>query len=346
MKKTLFMLAAASLAMTACTNTEEVEQGFAQASKQIGFVSHVNKNTRALGNDNFTQFSVFGSYTKGTSTTPVQIFNKTVVTKGENGWNYTDEARYWIQDATYTFYAYSKENVTTNATRFEGATLTLDSYTVDGTEANQKDLVFAEAKNITGKESGNEKVPFDFKHILSKIAFNFTSNFPEDYTVKVDQVQIRNMRDKGTFNASTGKWGSQIRSTGDDIENPDEMLTINITTPDNALAKGENVETEFIYVLPFEYKSPNVRLYFRLTIENALNEKVVSQKVNFGAFKPIWEKGKAYRYNVRLTGEEAGLEKIEFTTDKDMKLDEWETGTTEGIEFDFGSQVQTPTPEV
>lgn len=103
------MLAVASLAMTACTNTEEVEQGFAQTSKQIGFVSHVNKNTRALINDNFEQFSVFGSYTKGTSTIPVQIFNKTVVTKGESGWNYTDEARYWIQDATYTFYAYSKK---------------------------------------------------------------------------------------------------------------------------------------------------------------------------------------------------------------------------------------------
>lgn len=343
MKKTLFMLAVASLAMTACTNTEEVEQGFAQTSKQIGFVSHVNKNTRALINDNFEQFSVFGSYTKGTSTIPVQIFNKTVVTKGENGWNYTDEARYWIQDATYTFYAYSKKNGVTNTTRFEGASLTLDGYVVDGTEANQKDLVFAEAKNIIGKESGNEKVPFDFKHILSKIAFNFTSNFPKDYTVTVDQVLIRNMRDKGTFTASTGTWGGQFRSTGDDIENPDDMLTINVTTPDNTLAKDESIETGFIYVLPFAYQSPNVRLYFRLTIINGLGEKV-SQKVNFGAFKPTWEKGKAYRYNVTLTGEEAGLEKIEFTTDKDMNLDGWETGT-DNIEFNFGSQVETPTPE-
>lgn len=342
MKKTLFMLAAASLAMTACTNTEEVEQGFARTSKQIGFVSHVNKNTRALGNESFKQFSVFGSYTKGTSTIPVQIFNKTIVTKGNEGWKYTDEARYWIDGATYRFYAYSKENETTNTTRFEGAELTLDNYTVDGTEANQKDLVFASAVNISGKESGNEKVPFDFKHILSKIAFNFTSNFPEDYTVTVDDVQIRNMRDKGTFTASTGMWSNQTRSKEDD-ENPDNMLTIDVATPANALAKNENIDTESIYVLPFAYQSPNVRLYFRLTIKNRLGE-TVSQKVNFGAFKPTWDKGKAYKYNVTLTGEEAGLEKIEFTTDENMKLDDWETGT-DNIEFNFGSQVETPTPE-
>ncbi len=342
MKKTLFMLAAASLAMTACTNTEEVELGFAQTSKQIGFVSHVNKNTRALGNDNFNKFSVFGSYTKGTSTTPVQIFNKTIVTKGNDGWSYADEARYWIDGATYKFYAYSKENGATNTTRFEGAELTLDNYTVDGTEANQKDLVFASAVNIPGKESGNEKVPFDFKHILSKIAFNFISNFPEDYTVAVDGVQIRNMRDKGTFTASTGKWSNQTRSKEDD-ENPDNMLIINLTTPENTLEKNENIDTESIYVLPFVYQSPNVRLYFRLTIKNGLGD-IVSQKVNFGAFKPIWDEGKAYRYNVKLTGEEAGLEKIEFTTDKDMNLDGWETGT-DNIEFNFGSQVETPTPE-
>lgn len=340
MKKSLLTLTVATLGFAACTNTEDIENGVFQSGKQIGFESHVNKNSRALVNDNFTQFSVFGSYMKGTSSTPVQIFNKQIVTKKEDKWVYADaNARYWIDGAEYTFYAYSKENGTTGTTRFSGAALTLEEYTVDGTEANQKDLVFASEK-ATGKESGNEKVAFDFKHILSKICFKFTSNFPEGYTVKVDQVQIRNMRDKGTFTASTAAWTGQKRSKETEVAN--EMLTIFVpfaeADVDKVLNPKGEVRTNDIYVLPFAYEHPNVRLYFRLTITNS-NDEVVSQKENFGAFQPTWAKGTAYCYNVTLTGTEAGLEKIEFTTDTNMKLDGWATGTDD-VDFNFGAEVK------
>ena len=91
-------------------------------------------------------------------------------------------------------------------------------------------------------------------------------------------------------------------------------------------------------MLPFAYTQPNVRLYFQLTIINE-NGAVVSQKVNYGAFKPTWAKGTAYSYNVTLTGKEAGLEKIEFTTSDDMDLEGgWATGT-DNVEFNFGSEV-------
>ncbi|MDE5956657.1 MAG: fimbrillin family protein [Bacteroidales bacterium] len=339
MKKSLIIFAAAALAMTACTTTKDIDYGVAQASKQVSFTSHVNKNTRALVNDNFSQFSVFGAYTTNASTTPVQIFNATVVSKNGADWTYTDEARYWIKDASYTFYAYSKENGTTGTSRFEGKELTLVDYTVDGTPENQKDLVFAAAENVVGKETGNAKVAFDFKHILSKIRFTFTCNFPEGYKVKVDQVEIRNFRDKGTFTASTAAWTNQERSV--ENENADDMLKMSVAFAADAVTELEpaaSVATQDVYVLPFAYEQPNVRLYFRLTITNA-NEETVSQKVNYGAFKPTWAKGTAYNYNVSLTGAAAGLEKIEFTTDPSMNLDGWATGT-DNVEFNFGTEVQ------
>ena len=49
--------------------------------------------------------------------------------------------------------------------------------------------------------------------------------------------------------------------------------------------------------------------------------------------------GTAYCYNVTLTGTEAGLEKIEFTTDTNMKLDGWATGTDD-VDFNFGAEVK------
>lgn len=339
MKKSLLTLAVAALGFAACTNTEDIESGVLQTAKQIGFESHVNKNSRALVNENFNKFSVFGSYVTATNTTPVQIFNNIAVSKNGTDWKYTDAARYWIKDANYTFYAYSKENGTTGTSRFTGAELTLEDYTVDDTEANQKDLVFA-AATATGKENGNEKVAFDFKHILSKLHFTFESNFPTGYTVTVDQVKIRNMRDKGTFTASTGVWSGQWRSN--ETEVADEMLTIAVPFADEnankVLNPKETVETNDIYVLPFAYTQPNVRLYFRLTIKNA-NGETVSQKENYGAFKPTWAIGTAYNYKVTLTGAEAGLEKIEFTTDPNMDLDGWTPGTDD-VEFNFGAEVQ------
>lgn len=340
MKKSLIILAAAALAMAACTTTKDIDYGVAQASKQVSFTSHVNKNTRALSNDNFSQFNVFGSYTTATSTTPTQVFNDIAVTKNGTDWTYSGDARYWIKDATYTFYAYSKENGKTGTSRFNAAELTLEDYTVDAASENQKDLVFASAPNITGKESGNDKVAFDFKHILSKIRFKFTSDFPEGYKVKVNQVEVRNFRDKGTFTASTGEWTNQKRSV--ETEAAEQMLKISATfaeaDTDKELERTQSVATQDIYVLPFAYTQPNVRLYFQLTIINE-NGAVVSQKVNYGAFKPTWAKGTAYSYNVTLTGKEAGLEKIEFTTSDDMDLEGgWATGT-DNVEFNFGSEV-------
>ncbi len=339
MKKSLIILAAAALAMAACTTTKDIDYGVAQASKQVSFTSHVNKNTRALSNDNFSQFNVFGSYTTATSTTPTQVFNDIAVTKNGTDWTYSGDARYWIKDATYTFYAYSKENAKTTTSRFNAAELTLENYIVNAANDNQKDLVFASAKNIIGKESGNEKVAFDFKHILSKIRFTFTSNFPVGYKVRVDQVEVRNFRDQGTFTASTGEWSAQSRTNNAELA--DQMIKISVpfaeADADKDLAPQDEVVTKDIYMLPFAYTQPNVRLYFRLTITNANNE-VVSQKVNYGAFKPTWAKGTAYNYKVTLTGAEAGLEKIEFTTSEGMNLGDWAEGT-DNVEFNFGSEV-------
>lgn len=346
MKKTLFMLAVASLAMTACTNTEEVEQGFAQTSKQIGFVSHVNKNTRALVNDNFKQFSVFGSYTTQTNKTPIQVFNGTVVKKGtDNNWSYTDGARYWIENANYNFYAYSKGNGTTENVRLDLETgkFSLVNYIVNND--NQKDLVFASAI-ATGKSEKNEKVAFDFKHILSKIQFNFISDFPKGYTLTVDQVELKNMRDRGDFELSGDEfqWRNVVRTTGEEEVAENNMTQINIPFKTAAISgalgdSGKEDETPVlseatadIYVLPYVYEKSNVRIYFQVTIKNA-NGIQVSQKRNFGAFTPTWLKGTAYKYNVKLTGAEAGLEKIEFTTATDMNLDGWEQGNDTDLNF-------------
>lgn len=342
MKKSVLLLAAAAMTLTACTNTEEIESGSSQATGQIGFASHVNKNTRALDNANLEKFYVSAAYTTAANTAnPVQILNLETVTKEGSVWNYAN-TRYWINGATYSFYAYSKENETSTNARFDNATakFSLHNYKVDADAANQKDLVFASAENILGKETGNDKVAFNFKHILSKACFNFISDFPEGYTIDVTNVQIRNFRDQGTFDDATGTfaWKDVNRSYAD---NDADWVTLSLPFAENVkhegmVNKNEAITGEF-YVLPFNYTQANVRLRFTLTVKNQ-NGETVSTSVRRTDFKPVWAQGHAYKYNVTLTGAAAGLEKIEFTVDENAGVEGWETGT-DNVEFTFGSEV-------
>lgn len=92
--------------------------------------------------------------------------------------------------------------------------------------------------------------------------------------------------------------------------------------------------------MPFQYTEPNVRLAFTIEVFNKNNESVLKANLR-GSFKPTWDMGKAYNYNVTLTGTQAGLEKIEFTTAPGMNLDGWETGT-DNVHLNFGTETTNP----
>lgn len=329
MKRFSILLAVAALAMTACSKSETEGAAPAAQTKAIGFDSHVNKSSRALTNANLAKFYVSGAYTTATNSTPVQIFNGEEVSKGaDNIWTYAGVARYWINGANYVFHAYSDENASSAKARVVGSTFSINEYVVD--EANQKDLVYA-YKTQVGKETGNAKVAFDFKHVLTKVCFNFISDFPKGYKITVDEAALFNFRNQGTFDGGEKFAWKNVDRTAEDV-------TIHLALSAADLENGVEAATSEYYMLPFTYENQNVRLRFRLTVVNVEGEKVY-QSVRQASFKPTWVLGSAYRYNVTLTGSEAGLEKIEFETDQNMNLDDWTTGTDD-IEFNFGTDVQ------
>ena len=57
-KNSIFCVAVA-LSMTACTSTDLIEEGL-ESGAAIGFSTNI---TRALANDNFNKFMVYGGYT-------------------------------------------------------------------------------------------------------------------------------------------------------------------------------------------------------------------------------------------------------------------------------------------
>lgn len=357
MKKSIYFLAVGCvLALSACTN-EDVVQESARQTNAIGFQQAVGKETRAIDQSTFSNFFVYGYYTKagevGGTTSVVSVFNDVLVNRKKEGetwssWGYSN-TRYWIPGAKYYFYAYSCDDssVPTGVASFDitGAdqksrVLTLENYICDN--SHMHDLVYAysegsttnkvgEGPGIEGKEDNNPKVSFNFKHILSRVKVTFKSGFVSGYKIKVSDVQIQNIRNKGNYSpvekTNTSAWtGSDQGKPSRSVEEPYIALEIsgnNIATAATpavgtegqagyvAAVAAVNPSTSAGYVIPCEYGEANVELVFKVEVQDKNGNAVYAQQIT-GTWKPNWEIGKSYNYNITINGTEAGLKKIEF----------------------------------
>ena len=195
MKKFLFLGIAATAMLASCTNDEMVEMNPQNA---IGFETFVDKSTRAtdVTKDNLDKFKVW-AYQENTT-----ILNGEQVTKSGDDWGYTN-TQYWVANQEYNFHAIAPVTCTND-----------DSYTYNGTSAapsieftngaGQTDLIYA---GVFDKEytdvSEADKVAFTFKHLLSRVRFNFTESFANDQiTVAVNDLKITGATSEGTYNGS------------------------------------------------------------------------------------------------------------------------------------------------
>lgn len=331
MKKNLLSLVTCGLVLTACTSEDVLNEG--PQSNAITFQNVVNKNTRSLDSRTFSQFFVYGYYTKGADlNTRSHIFTNTPVNKTENGWSSAIN-RYWVKDASYSFYAYSCENVTMSP-KYGGPSVDQNdgtfriNYTCHTDESgNSHDLLFASATNILGKEDGNTAVPLQFKHILSKISLKFVSDFPDNYLIEISNVKISEFENMGTFTASKSgnSEGSWSGVKYDDANA--KSFTLNALNGVNLTGSGKDsdgndyapVETSPCFMIPNTYDAGggdnpvNIKFDIKLINPNLSGaDKTVASNSLLGSWHPKWRPGTQYVYTVHLSGSEAGMEKIEF----------------------------------
>ena len=194
MKRFLFLGIAATAMLASCTNDETVEMNPQNA---IGFETFVDKSTRAtdVTKDNLRAFKVWAY--QGTR----PILTGEEVTKSESGWGYTN-TQYWVKDQTYNFHAIAPVDCVTG-----------DSYTYNGTNAAPSiqftngagltDLIYASESRPCTNPAIEDEVELTFKHLLSRVRFNFTESFPNDQiTVQVTDLQITGATSAGTYNGS------------------------------------------------------------------------------------------------------------------------------------------------
>lgn len=320
MTKQFLFLAAAAFALTACTAEDVVDDVATSTRNEIRFENVVNKLTRAedLTNADLQRFNVFGYYTKEPVTNTV--FNNVRVTKDGSDWTY-DNARYWIPGADYKFFAYSCGKETQNEeTACEDVNASLNDGNFVITEficddGHQHDLIFATAE-VTGQEDGNVNVPLQFSHILSKIKAKFTNEFPDEYTVRIKDVKVTNIRNIGNYNSENG-WAEPNRSKEEQYVNLDGILKVDSKLDGNGNKPSES--TGSAYVLPFKYVEKEVVLTF--TVDLLVGQDEVMSKELTATFNPTWVAGTSYVYNIVISPDALNMQEIKFSVE--VSVDEW-----------------------
>ena len=218
MKKVIFALAAV-VALAACSKEQTV---VADRGDAIGFDSFIENATRAAADDFTTvsSFKVWGDVTGNIDDSNddyIFLYNGASVTKGDKvygaAWT-CEQTEYWLPSATYNFMAIAGAESVYPAT---GAFPTKITYEANGsTDLLLSEYVTVETDRtampttgvIEDKDNNNNKcVPFTFKHLLSKVYFNFVNNSTSDnYKFEISNITISGAKASGEYSITDKKW--------------------------------------------------------------------------------------------------------------------------------------------
>ena len=321
--KKIILATLAAAALVACAKEDVV---VAPKGEAIAFDNaFVDNTTKAIDpsitTKTLTSFVVYGT-TQGDHADDapivrifdgVEVTGAVTATDGEGkatagSWNYAENyTQYWIDGNKYNFAAIKNGNVASYQNELPK--------TISYNAAGQTDLLYAEAKNIEGKKTGNGPVAFTFDHLLSKAVFTFKNTTPASpataYTYKVTDIEISGVASEGIYDVVDG-WGSFTIAT-----NPLEFENIvALDTEGNVLNSGAAVAVGAQDTYKSHYERlliPGTRdvtisciitLYYGNAVVDVINyEKNITLTL---------VKGTAYSFNL-----EVGLnETIKFTVTK------------------------------
>lgn len=244
-------------------------------------------------------------------------------------WTY-DNTKYWPTEGYINFLAYAPYAAKTALnTTLEGKMTSCINFTVVNKVTDQKDLLWANAKDQTkANNSGNKKVELTFKHALAKIGYKVkTSASYEGTTIKLNKITLAGSATEptktafykeGTINLSTGAW---TPSTSEEKQNF-EWFT-NTSGTEVTTEAADNEPGNYLFVIPQKFSTPatdELYVIVEYTIQTGTTamKSIVSSKIT-----KDFEQGKAYTINLSL-----GLTPIQFDV---TTVENWTDGGKEDI---------------
>lgn len=300
MKKILFA-AMAALAITSCSQNEEIEAPSQKA--EIGFKTAVSKAQRAVDvtNSNFNAFTINSYITDaaydGTTELPDPYMNEALCTNNAGNWS-IDGTYYWPASKVVNFFAYSTLGGDTLSYTKGSAWPTL-KFKMAGTTDNLRDVVAACATGIDLKNSSvssDGKLTLTFNHILTRI--NFSVIYADDtYTYTINNIKIKGVKPEGTYtykgDATTGAWVVSGAAT-------DYTYPINPTLPSADADKKIKLDATNGSIIAIPQELTGVTIEVNYKTEKDGTEFFNDTKVVTFTAADTWEINKNIRYILTL----------------------------------------------
>lgn len=346
MRKAIFTtLAAGAIILAGCTKTEVTE---VSDSRAISFSNHVTNAVKSIDKlEDLKTFYVYGAHTDG------QVFNGDAVSysNGECTYNPT---RYWDgTKSAYKFAAYTDDNKTVSNPEnnveftYSSGHLKITDYTVNNSPTNGSDLLYAVGYNGTDyvfDGTARSEVQLEFKHILSKVTFNF-SKAADLNGVEIDVSDITiNAINQGTFTGNTPSTGSQYAlncwvPSGQKSDIAFEDFSLSGSATD---AESKNTQTRVFLPQDLGESSTAYNIVFTINYSNTINAdgtidngqkdqtKIFTCTIA-GTDDGNWNPGYSYTYTAEINSTNLeGLYPIEFT----VSYGDWDNKNVNDIIID------------
>ena len=215
MKKLVFLLPIAAIAMASCSSDSVVEQPATKvvSANALQVYPQIQGATRGTvwDNSNFESFylSTSGNFQdNGTTLNDPNgaPFNHAVVTKSGSTWLIEGAEWYWpSKNASSSFTAWAPVAPSGDPLFGPGV------YEAPTTVIGQKDILVAyNSGSVSDFESG---VPLKFRHIVSQIIVKADNADKSIVDIKVADVRLNNINSKGTWNVPTASTVSELGYT-------------------------------------------------------------------------------------------------------------------------------------
>ena len=336
MKKSFLLAAFAGILLAGCTSDEQTEVATSRTDNPIVFNSPiVNAQTRAtqpgeqVGSYKTSEsFHVYGVWSEGNLVswgTAKQYMDTKVNYKEistdikENYWA-SDVTYYWPKVGKLSFAAYSPADCS-GTKSYEATGLTIANFEIEGTTANQYDLMYSERSlnrtNSLQLGSGitatyKSGVDIQFKHALSSIKFQAkTSENYSNTTIRIKKIEIGGTYYKGTFNETVTDDASYTSSPSWNVDN--DIITTNYVAYEDGTGITINTSDQLVKsndVILLPQTLPDAATFtITYTIQSQGSSEIT--QIATQTIKDLtttWEMGKRYTYTIVFT-----LNQIFFT---------------------------------
>lgn len=368
-KKFVMSIAAmAALTLVSCSS-DDLDSFSDNSSKNeaISFDGYLGRSAVAV---NGTRGSVetaetlkkegFGVFSKYNGSGSFPDFDNQKVTYSGSKWTYTP-LKFWPANGEINFLAYAPYNYAETNTTLTGSSISFEVY---NTVANQKDLLWANAKGQITESltSTKEKVKIHFYHALSRLGYTvkLSGDYPStDVTFTLKKITLAGSPDgttkafysKGTIdlsktatndnkeelsktNSETGLWKTEdTKQNFEWFSAGAQPVNITYVDPTDQTKKPVSNGKDYLFVIPQDFSSTADKLY--VIVEYEINYKsgtpsTISNKV-YKQITPKFLQGKAYMLNLTIG------RPIEFDVDltEGVGVEGW--GTDEEINIGSGS---------